>query len=117
VLACDFFSVDTVLHRRLYVLYFIDFGTRRVYLTGVTANPIGAWVGQQARNLSMVLATRTHPVRLLVRYRDTEFTQQFDEFFRAEGVRAIRTPVRAPRANALAERWISSLPWGWTSHC
>ena len=117
MLAYDIFTVDAVLHRRLYVLYFIDFGTRRVYLTGVTANPIGAWVGQQARNLSMVLANRTHPVRLLVRYRDTEFTQQFDEFFRAEGVIAIRTPVRAPRANALAGRWISSLPWGWTSHC
>ena len=74
VLACDFFSVDTVLLKRLYVLYFIAFGTRRVYLTGVTANPIGARVGQQARNLSMVLATRTHPVRFLIRDRDTKST-------------------------------------------
>ena len=63
MLAYDIFTVDAVLHRRLYVLYFIDFGTRRVYLTGVTANPIGAWVVQQARNLGMVLAERTHPVR------------------------------------------------------
>ena len=108
-LAYDIFTVDAVLLRRLYVLYFIDFGTRRVYLTGVAANPIGARVGQQARNLSMVLATRSHPVRLLVRYRDTEFTQQSDEFFRAEGVRAIGTPVRAPRANALAERFVGTV--------
>jgi putative transposase len=109
VLACDFFSVDTVLLKRLYVLFFIELDPRRVYVTGVTANPIGAWVVQQARNLSMVLVERVHPVRLLVRYRATEFTQQFDEFFRAEGVRAIRTPVRAPRANALAERFVGTV--------
>jgi putative transposase len=117
VLACDFFSVDTVLLKRLYVLFFIELDPRRVYVTGVTANPIGAWVVQQARNLSMVLVERVHPVRFLIRDRDTEFTQQFDEFFRAEGVRAIRTPVRAPRANALAERFVGSLATRWTSHC
>ena len=109
MLACDFFTVDTVLLRRLYVLFFIELDTRRVYLTGITASPVGAWVVQQARNLTMVLAERARPIRFLVRDRDAKFTASFDEVFRSEGIRIIRTPVRAPRANAFAERFVGTV--------
>jgi putative transposase len=109
MLACDFFTVDMVLLRRLYVLFFIEIDTRRVYVTGVTANPVGAWVVQQARNLTMVLAERAQPVRFLVRDRDAKFTTGFDAVFRSERIRIIRTPVRAPRANAFAERFVGTI--------
>ena len=87
MLACDFFTVDTVLLKRLYVLFFIELDTRRVFMTGVTAHPTGAWVIQQARNLSYELAERTQPVKFLIRDRDTKFTTSFDQVFRSEGIR------------------------------
>ena len=83
MLACDFFTVDTVLLRRLYVPFFIELDTRKVSLTGATANPTGAWVVQQARNLSYELAQRARPVKFLIRDRDAKFTASFDEVFRA----------------------------------
>jgi putative transposase len=109
ILACDFFTVDTVLLRRLYILFFIELDTRRVYVTGVTAHPTGAWVAQQARNLSYELAQRARPVKFLIRDHDTKFTTSFDAVFDSAGIRTIRTPIRVPRANAFAERFVGTI--------
>jgi putative transposase len=109
MLACDFFTVDTVLLRRLYVLFFIELHTRQVYVAGVTAHPTGAWVVQQARNLTYELGQRAQPAKFLIRDHDTKFTTSFDDVVRSEGIRTIRTPVRAPRANAYAERFVGTV--------
>jgi putative transposase len=107
--ACDFFTVDTVWLRRLYVLLFIELGTRRVHLAGVTAKPMGAWATQQARNLLLVLEEQGRRVRFLIRDRDAKFCRGFDDVFRAEGAEVLVTPVQAPNANAYAERWIRTV--------
>ncbi len=105
IVACDFLTVDTVLLRRLYLLVFVELASRRVHLGGVTANPTWEWVTQQARNLVADLGQ----VKFLIRGRDANFPKSFDDVFRSEGVRIIRNPIRAPRANAVCERWIGSL--------
>jgi hypothetical protein len=109
MVASDLFTVDTMLLRRLFVLFFIEIDTRRIYLIGITANPVGEWVTQQARNLSFVLAEQAHPRKFLIRDRDAKFSSSVDEVFRAEGVRIIRTPIRSPRANAFAERFAGTV--------
>ncbi len=109
IIACDFFTVDTVLLRRVYVLVFIEHGTRRLHAAGVTRHPTGAWVAQAARNLAFDLGSRLADVRSLIRDRDTKFTAAFDTVFAAEGVRIILSPPQAPRANAICERVVGTL--------
>jgi putative transposase len=109
IVACDFFTVDTVWPRRLYVLFFIELDSRQVHLAGVTANPNAAWVTQQARNLLLTLEERGHRVRFLVRDRDAKFCRGFDDVFGSEDVDVLVTPVQAPNANAFAERWVRTV--------
>jgi transposase len=110
IMACDFFTVDTIWLRRLYVLFFIELGTRRVHLAGVTGHPDGAWVTQQARNLLLVLGDQgPGRPRVLLRDRDAKFTRAFDDVFRSGGAEVLITPVQAPNANAYAERWIRTV--------
>jgi transposase InsO family protein len=109
IVACDFFTVDTVLFRRLYAFVFIELSTRQVHLAGITANPTGEWATQQARNIIATFIERAEPTRFQIHDRDSKFTAAFDEVFRSDGIRTIRTPVRAPRANAFIERWIGTV--------
>ena len=107
MLACDFFTVETAWLRTLYVLFFIELGSRRVHLAGVTANPDCAWVAQQGRNLAV--EERLENVRFLVHDRDAKFSGPFDQLMRCQGVKVIKTPFRAPKANAVAERWVRTV--------
>ena len=109
ILECDFLTVDTLFLRRFYVLFYVELVTRRVHLAGITTNPDGLWVTQQARNLLMQLDDAGVRPLFLVRDRDSKFTRDFDEVFRSEGIRVIKAPVRAPRARAHAERWVGTV--------
>ncbi|MEO8424091.1 MAG: integrase core domain-containing protein [Actinomycetota bacterium] len=105
--ACDFFSVETVFLRTLYVLFFIEVGSRRLHITSSTRKPDGRFVAQQARNLAM--DGELEEVAFLIWDRDTKYTGAFDEVFVTEGARVIKTPVRAPKANAFAERLVRTV--------
>jgi putative transposase len=109
MIAVDFFTVETVSLQRIYVLFFIELASRRVHLVGCTTNPSGAWVAQQARQFAWTLAERPSPFRFLIRDRDSKFTRDFDAVFASEAIEIIKTPVRAPRANAIAERFVRTV--------
>jgi putative transposase len=104
IVAVDFLHVDTVLLKRLYVLVFIEHGTRRVHLGGVKADPAGEWTVQQARNLVLALDRRSGDIRFLIRDRGPDFTSSFDAVFQATGARILLSAVRVPRMNAICER-------------
>jgi putative transposase len=107
--ACDLFTVETIRLKTLHVLFFIQLSTRRVVAAGVTAHPDSAWVTQQARNAAMDLNDRGVSIRFLLRDHDAKFTRGFDEVFGSEGAEVLRTPIRAPKANAYAERWVQTV--------
>ena len=107
--ACDFATIDTVTLRRFYLLFFIDIGTRTVYFAGITDHPTGVWATQAARNLFLRHADGLAGTRALVRDRGSQFIDAFDEIFRTERMKILKTPVRTPVANAFAERWIGTL--------
>ena len=109
ILAVDFLHVDTVLLKRMYVLVFIEHGTRRMYLGGVTAHPAGDWTVQQARNLALTLGERFEDIRFLIRDRGSNFTASFNAVFQAAGTRIVRSAVQAPRMNAICERLVGTL--------
>ena len=109
LVATDFFTMDTVLFHRLYVLFFIEVGRRRIWITGVTPHPNAAWVTQQARNVSTDLADARVDPKFLVHDRDTKYVASFDEVFRSEGAQILKTPFRTPNANAYAERFVRTV--------
>ena len=106
MIAVDFFTVDTIWLQRLYVLFFIEIGSRRVHLAGCTAHPNAEWVTQQARQVAWTVGERTEPVRFLIRDHDSKFTSGFDAVFEGQNTRIIRTPIRVPEANGIAERFV-----------
>ena len=106
IVACDFFTVETAWLKTLDVLFFIELGSRRVHLAGCTATPMTAWMTQQARHVRWKIQDGDVAIRFLIHDRDTKFAAAFDTGFTSEDVKIIRTPVRAPNANAFAERWL-----------
>jgi putative transposase len=106
ILACDFFTVETIWLQTIYILFFIELGSRRVHFAGITTNPNQSWVTQQARQLVWELSDREKPLQFLIHDNDGSFCQAFDAVFASEGLHVINTPVRAPNANAFAERWV-----------
>jgi transposase InsO family protein len=109
LLAVDFFTVETIWLQRLYVLFFIELGSRRVHLAGCTPSPSAPWVTQEARQLTWTRAERPAARRFLIRDRDQKFTATFDDVFRGSGLEIIRTPFRAPQANGVAERFVRTV--------
>jgi putative transposase len=92
----------------MYVLSFLEIGSRCIHLAGCTASPTGGWVVQQARELTWKLQDCELQARFLIRDRDAKFTTGFDDVFRSEGIEVIPLPYRAPVANSFAERFVGT---------
>jgi hypothetical protein len=106
LLACDFFTVETIFLKTVYVLFFIELGTRRVHLAGVTSHPDGQWMAQQARQLVWQFEETETRFRCLIRDNDKKYTDAFDTVFQSQKTRIVPTPLQAPNANAYSERWV-----------
>ena len=109
ILACDFFTVETIWLKAIYVLFFIELGTRRIYLAGCTTNPDVTWVTQQARQLVWNLKDDSRDMAFLIHDNDTKFASSYDNVFSSEGIEILNTPYRAPKANVYAELWVRSV--------
>jgi putative transposase len=109
LLAVDFFTVETIWLQRLYVMFFIELGSRRVHLAGCSPNLTATWVTQQARQLTWNVAEGQESFRFVIRDRDQKLTDSFDEVFRSVGMEIVRTPFRAPQANGVAERFVRTV--------
>ncbi|HLQ43988.1 MAG TPA: integrase core domain-containing protein, partial [Planctomycetaceae bacterium] len=109
IMAVDFFTVETIWLQRLYVLFFIELGSRRVHVAGCTPHPNAAWATQQARQLTWTLTAARESFRFLIRDRDQKFAQGFDDVFQRDGIQIVRTPFRAPQANGVAERFVRTV--------
>jgi len=109
LLACDFFHIETIWLKTLTVFFFIDIGTRQVYLAGITDHPNGHWITQQARNQIWTIQEQEDEFCGLIRDNDKKFPETFDDVFESEGINIIRIPYRTPNANAFAERWVRTV--------
>jgi hypothetical protein len=109
LLCSDFFVVESLFLRTYYVLFFLEIGTRRVHLAGVTANPNGQWVAQQARQYVWAIEDSEATFRCLIHDNDKKLTDAFDDVFQSKQIRVIHTPIGAPNANSFAERWVRSV--------
>jgi transposase InsO family protein len=109
ILACDFFTVETIWFKTIYVLFFIHLGTRKIFVSGCTTNPDTTWITQQARQVVWDLKDNDQKISFLLHDNDTKFTSSFDRVFSSEGVEIVHTPYQAPKANAYAERWVRSV--------
>ena len=109
ILACDFFTIETLFLHTVYVFFFIELGSRRVYFAGCTTHPTGAWVTQQARQFVWQVEEYEQPLHFLIHDNDSKFTSSFDAVFSSEQLKVIHTPIRAPNANAYAERWVRTV--------
>ena len=104
-----FFTVETFFLQTLYVFFFIELGSRRVHFAGCTEHPNSAWVNQQARQVAWDLEGHSPRIHFLIHDNDSKFTETFDTIFASEHIHVIHTPLRAPNANAFAERWVRTV--------
>jgi transposase InsO family protein len=109
ILACDFFTIETIWLQTIYVLFFIELGSRQVRIAGISPNPNEIWITQQARQLIWELQENDSSSRFLIHDNDRKFTKAFDAIFKSEGIHFINTPFQAPNANAHAERWVRTV--------